>query len=64
MRKTVVFFFSYVSTKACPGNFELPLDKLAGNNLVMLVVIADLNAKPNNWYLLDKNFMRATKWKT
>lgn len=27
---------------------------LALNNLFMLVAIGDLNAKPNNWYSLDR----------
>ena len=35
-------------------NFEITLDKLALDNLFMLVVIRDLNTKSKNWYPLDR----------
>ena len=35
-------------------SLEITLDKLALNNPFMLVVIADLNAKSQNWYPLDR----------
>ena len=35
-------------------NLKITLDKLALDNLFMLVVIGDLNANSKNWYPLDR----------